>query len=276
MEDLTRQFAEHLVNSAYADRFNAATQSLNTAGIIDNYLFLVDGIEARIREYWQHWQAHPQFTSINARCPQKPHSPMVTIYWKHHEPGLHKATHSYMWTNLEDAFAPATRQWAKRTLGAFDGIGPVDHEMTQLSWCRQTYISLSLTGSGKAYRARMELRRLLPRRFHKLTTKVRQELAHHPKWHYLSASFAGDQWIDMPRAEKEALKNKKSLQPTWYRDADMAELWATRRLDKATYKDLARFIDPAQFFRCASGAIHPNDVAQYVTHQPSFLDLDYM
>ena len=59
-------------------------------------------------------------------------------------------------------------------------------------------------------------------------------------------------------------------------DADMAELWATRRLDKATYHDLARFIDPAQFFRCASGAIHPDDVAQYVTHQPSFLDLDYL
>jgi hypothetical protein len=273
MQDLTRKFAEHLVNTYYADRFNAACEGLDIGDIVDAYLCMVDGIETRIREYWRHWQAHPQFAAINAVLPQKPHNPYVTIYWKHDEPGVGKETHSYMWTSLEEAFAPATRKWASRSLGTFDGVGPIDHAVTCLSWERQTYMSLSLKGSGRAYRARMKLRALLPKRFHKLTTSIRAELRHHRKWWYLANSM--DTWIDLPREEKEAIKNKKSLQPAWYRNADMAELWATRRLDKATYKDLARYIDPAQFFRCASGAIHPDDVAQYVVHQMDLFEVDF-
>jgi len=124
-------------------------------------------------------------------------------------------------------------------------------------------LSYSYRGKGKGYWARVRLKELLPRKLHRLITIARR-LNRMPKYKYLPPRETGQ-----PRWSKENW-------PDWYRRSTKADL-ALEQIGTLYPEDvpkLYRYMDPLAFWRCATGQVHPDDIAGYVDHQLTLFDME--
>lgn len=209
------------------------------------------------------WCDHPDYdwwykaSSWGLTIEESPESAIMLGTFEH-EPGVEKRTESYIIGSLNEVLGQI--DWGERTLGVFTGIAPLPHEihLDPLSQIRNTYLSFSLKGSGRAYRARMELKRLLPRKLKPLVQKARRGNAC-PKWQFMDAEM---------KAIKGIIR-KPSLQPDWYRSKTKGQLWldSLARSEPGTFALLSKYIKPQDFWVCATGKIHPDDVHKYVATQ---------
>jgi hypothetical protein len=113
---------------------------------------------------------------------------------------------------------------------------------------RNAFISWSLKGSGRAFRARQELRAALPRKFGLYISKARK-FARLWKWEILKTAHYP------PELKLEAL-------------------WALHF--RETYGSameragLSKYMSLEAFFACATGEIYPDEVPDMITHQTAF------
>jgi len=104
-----------------------------------------------------------------------------------------------------------------------------------------TVISTSLKSkAARAKAARDELKRLLPQKLRPLVSLARKANA---------------------RKKHVFLKVGETTKLT------KRELFFARWLDAATRAELAIYIEAEDFWRCATGRVHPSEVAGLVTHQ---------
>jgi hypothetical protein len=230
------------------------------AGIREQDDQITSGAElARIIEqtYFPAWKSHPDYRPSG----EDPHNPMVVAVWSHE--ALKGHTESYMIARLGDVLAPAHMEWGRRTLGEFKCVRPI-LSTVPVHPSRISFISWSIKGKGRAFRCRQELKSLLPTKYHKLLSLVRKA-ARTPKTAYLS------EWLLNEKAgQKVNLRNRSEL-PEWYNHATADQLNFARwkQLAGRDLDGLDRYIRLGEFWRAATGKMHPDDVITLVTHQIS-------
>ena len=249
--DKTREFAEWLV--------------------YHNWLFRgydVDGLETEIRQWWHAWTQHPDYgrTFHGQRFNQEPHNPVVTFVC-YHDPGAGGRTESYLVGPLADVTTRKQYEWCKRTIGQPYRLLPVSSEYP-ISPIRMLMVSYSYKGSGMAWRARLALKMLLPKRFHSLIPLARQ-WKRRPKYDYLKPRMSQRMHTAWVSARAQGTEFRY---PRWYRQHTKAELFVMLTL-RDVRDDLAQYIDPMDFWRCATGQIRPEKVKDHVLHQQALFEL---
>lgn len=140
--------------------------------------------------------------------------------------------------------------WGERTLGKFIGVIPLDHGVQIRTddflgiKIRITYISQSLKSGGKAFRARMELKKLLPRKLCSLISAARKYSRHRLPGHH-PANPGG------PKPYKTKYE--------YFISGDF--------VDQDRLNILKTYVSLRDFWQCATGKVHPSDIKNYVTHQ---------
>ena len=191
------------------------------------------------------WRSHPDF------YPTFP--PAAMSVWSHEAYRGH--TESYVMAGMSDVTSPAHLKWGRRSLGEYAGIRPVPPELP-VSREREIFLSFSLKGAGKAFRARRELKRLLPRKYRGYVQKAR---------HFRR---------DTKYMAYKALRGGINPEP----DAEYRHTRADEyrfRLFSWHYADkLAGLpIGLRDFWRIATGQVHPDQVATYFTRQTELFTL---
>ncbi len=189
----------------------------------------------------QTWRRHPDYYAM--------FPPAAMSVWNHEPFKGH--IESYVMGGLCDVTSPAHLKWGRRALGDYAGIRPVPPELP-VDRQREIFLSYSLKGAGKAFRARRELKRLLPRRFRGYVGKAR---------HFRR---------DTKYMAYKALAGGINPEP----DADYKRTTADEyrfRLFVHHYAEklagLEDYISLRNFWRCATGQVHPDAVLNYFTHQ---------
>lgn len=248
MTDKTIQFAWYLANQS--DLFPSVHDEASRIGVAADIARLIEDT------YWPAWVEHPDFHPSEFSDPWNPTA--VAVY-RHEEFQGHDE--SYMIAGINDLLAPAQITWGRRTLGDFLCIRPILDEIP-VHPTRIGFISFSLKGSGRAYRCRMELKRLLPARYRPLISKARQ-CARMRKLAYLS------EWLLRERAGQAVnLRDRTSL-PLWYTETTRDALNFQRFLDHcgSQLKGMEVYITVENFWIAATGKCHPDEVRKMVTHQ---------
>lgn len=182
-----------------------------------------------------------------------------------HEPGAGGRTESYLIGPLMDVTSPKQLEWCRRTIGEPHQIRPVTR-VTPVNPSRLLAESYSYKGAGMAWRSRMALKLALPRRFHRLVSKARH-INRRPKYAYLQAEVSPEEWTAYLHRKDEGSTYQV---PEWYSAHTKAELFVMYDVPA----DLADYIDPMDFWRCATGRIRPEDVPELVNHQPILFELE--
>jgi len=206
------------------------------------------------------WCAHPDYEwwhhEGDIRYEEHPGKCLLLAVFEH-EPGKEKITESYLLTHLDDL--PPQLAWGEKSLGWFIGFRPFPHWMVLPSIPavkeRRGAIVNSLKGGGRAYMARMTLKRFLPRRCHKFIQHARRM-----KRHRLDRGKTDP--ITGRVIHDYSTKREKFI----HLDGPV--------LGEGEWRQMCRLIDPGDFYDCATGKHHPDDVHLYVTHQPAFSFLD--
>ena len=207
-------------------------------------------IESAMRHWWTEWQKHPDFEGHPYN--DEPHNPIIQLAVEH-EPGVGGRTRSFIIGSLLGVTAPKQIALARKmghsfTLEAILPDHPVDPWFVSV-------LSYSYAGRGRGYWARRYLKELLPKRLHRLITKVRR-LNRMAKYKFLPVREPG-----MPNWSRETW-------PDWYREHTKGEIIMLRELSDEEHGDLSVYVDPMDFFRIVTGKVHPGDVQSYVLHQP--------
>lgn len=187
------------------------------------------------------WETHPDYTEDGP--PQ-----CVGIFL--HPPGRGDHTESYIIGSIEDVITQI--EWGERKLGEFDGLHPlwdgipVDPYMI-------TVISLSLKSkAAQAKAARDRLKEILPKNLRGLISKARRA-NYRPKYDFLPPHPDGKNWREHPEDI-----------PEWYRSQTKDELFLSIRLTDQERDELSRWIDPLDFWKCATGRIPHTEVERYI------------
>jgi hypothetical protein len=248
MTDKTIQFAWYLAHQS--DLFPSIHDKAGRIGV-------AAGIARKIEDtYWPAWLEHPDYHPSEFADPWNPTA--VAVYQHENFQGHDE---SYMIAGISDLLAPAQMKWGRRTLGTFSCIRPILDEIP-VHPTRISYISFSLKGSGRAYRCRMELKRLLPSKYRPLISKARQ-CARTPKSAYLS------EWLLNERAGQAVnLRDRTSL-PAWYTQTTRDALNYRKFLDQCgdQIRGIETYITMDNFWMAATGKCHPDEVPGLVTHQ---------
>jgi hypothetical protein len=182
------------------------------------------------------WESHPDY--------QPGPIPCVGVF--SHDTGICGSTESYIIGGIQDVFANI--KWGEEKLGKFTEVCPVWGGIPVDPYF-VTVLSTSLKSkAAQAKAARDELKRLLPRRLHRLISKARQANSK-PKWLFLP-----------PDVDAAA--------PAWYTTSTKKELFVERRLTQGDRDDLSRYIDPLAFYDCATGKIPHDKVKDFCLYQP--------
>ena len=213
--------------------------------------------------WWKAWEQHPAFDwyyepDQYGYAPSKDVWTPVVMAVFEHEPGAGGRTESYLVGDVQDCLAPMNIRWGERTLGTFAGLAPILADIP-VSRIRTVAVSWSYKGSGGAFCARQWLKALLPRKVHPCISRARRANRRR-KSDYL-------QDPDDP-----TLYRDKDRWPDWYRKKTKAELFIEHDLSEAERKTISNYMDLMDFWRCATGRVHPDQVQNLVTHQMSLFD----
>lgn len=232
------------------------------------------------------WEKHPDYSPPDRSKPGWIFlgTPMIAVFT--HTPGKYNHTESYLIGTLITIFSemqwcistwkakferlqpiveriqlPGAMEWIKRfDPHEYDEIVALDPEATvyQRVWLhptRITTIPYSYAGQGAEMTARLRLKSLLPKHLQKYVSKARSgnRKAKHfyfpvekiQKW---STFDNGRRHINYP---PEARAQKK-----W-------RLWFDRFVPLKEQRELAQLIPLEDFWRCATGDVHPNDVEKF-------------
>lgn len=194
---------------------------------------------ARYFDIIDSWCEHPSYDMYHEKVEEAPENVLMMGVFQH-EPGHLKRTESFIlgnyWTVVKSI------EWGEKSLGKFIDIRNIPHEVEldpMIRW-RIAYLSYSLKGSGKAYRARMVLKKMLPKKARALI-----QYARHMKRKILHNS-------DIKKFGRSKKKRFLDAAPRVYPDK-VAILEK-----KMTLED---------FWECAIGKVHPDDVPEYIQHQ---------
>lgn len=147
-------------------------------------------------------------------------------------------------------------RWGTRTLGEYGWIQPVEDWMPVHPF-QLTAISWSLKGSGTAARARMKLREVPPRKLGPAITMARR-IEGRPKTWFL------------PRQPGVNNRDPKTW-PDWYRSRTKGQLFIEQSLTEEQRLLILKYMTLENFWRAATGRVHPEEVINLVRHQPSLL-----
>jgi hypothetical protein len=250
----------------------------------------LDQIATTIQGWRTAWEAHPDYQPGSAE-------PVVLAQFRH-PPGHQKQEYSWLIGGISDVLGQLA--WAQRTLGEPVRLGPILPEFPVDPYFTTAW-SASYLGSGRAYHARTMLKALLPRtyrgvKFRPLVNGVRSWVAQ-PKVAFLDK----DPTIlrlpaDLPEhlrhglhpgrgtytrlttgrwsGAAEARRYKpRELLPAWWFTTSKGELWLRYILTDEQRRAIATFMEPLDFWRCAAGEVHPDDVKDALVHAPAFEDL---
>jgi hypothetical protein len=196
----------------------------------------------RIRQFDSAWCAHPSYEDCNSRDPLNPH---VRAVFKH-PPGRGGKEFSFVIGSMQDLISPQNIRWATRSLGDFHCLAPMESD-TPVHPHKILSLSYSLNGAGFVFTARMRLKELLPKHLHRFISEARR-VNRKPKHWFLSS---GDPATD---------KRLKESQPEWYRKKSKGELWVELGLKEQDRKEIRLIMDPLDFWECATGRVHPDDI----------------
>ena len=187
------------------------------------------------------WRNHPDHYAT--------FPPAAMSVWTHEPYRGH--TESYVMAGMTDVTSPAHRKWGQRSLGEYAGIRPVPPEWP-VDRQREIFLSYSLKGAGKAFRARRELKRLLPRKFRALVQRARY-FSREKKYVAFKSLVGG--------LNPEITEEYRHTTADEYRFRLFTHHYADRLIG------LEDYIDPRAFWVCAIGQVHPDEVIHYFTHQ---------
>lgn len=207
--------------------------------------------------YWPAWKDHPDFAESARWCEQDLNNP-VSVAIHRHEP-FQGHQYSAMICPVFDLLTPAQLKWGAKKLGEFMTLLPIRPEI-RVHPTRISYISWSLKGAGKAFRARQVLRVMLPAKYRPLISLARS-LARTLKSAYLGEwklAHAGKAW-------------KRSEMPGWYRakTRDQFNFEAFCERYAGRLEGIEARISREAFWKCATGQVHPDDVFKHLTYQLS-------
>ena len=236
-QDALARFVHYVVtHGGYVE--NAAGQPVPRTQVSE-MLDLVLRFEIAWREHPDHYPTFP---------------PAAMSVWTHEPYKGH--TESYVMGGMTDVTSPAHLKWGKRSLGEFAGIRPVPPELP-VSSERESFLSFSLKGSGKAFRARRELKLLLPSKYRPFVTKARS-FAREKKYGVYKSLVGGS--VNPPITDEY-----KRTTAEEYR----FRLFAQHYGDQLA--GVENFIRLRDFWNCATGKVHPDHVIDYFTHQLALL-----
>jgi len=203
-----------------------------------------------LAHWWTAWEAHPDYA--NTYAPDA-HGyapsfhllqPQVMGVWRH-PPGRGGHNESYVISTPQDVLASLA--WGNRTFGGtFAGIQPI-HPSAPVSRYRIVTWAFSYKGAGGAYVARMRLKALLPREVHPWISKARSTNSR-PKHHLYPFP------VDPRRI--------RYVPPVYdsYRTRSKGEIWLEEKMPAAVRQAISRYLEPIDFWRCATGRVHPDEV----------------
>ena len=200
-----------------------------------------DEVVALIVDCWHAWQDHQAFEWYY-REDDTGYSPIdeyfntfsvICIGVFKHEPGHLMKDESFVISTFQGIFSRL--EWGKRMFGGeFVGIRPIPHEIIPSRYFI-AYKSFSLKGAGKGYRARMKLKENLPRRLHFFIQQARS---------YNRTKIPDrNQW-------------KRRIDHFIYK-------MNTSPKKAGALHELETFISIDDFWRCATGKVHPERVKEH-------------
>jgi hypothetical protein len=196
------------------------------------------------------WQDHPDYDYFyqahygRHKVKEEPLSALALGVFEH-EPNQKGQAESYVITSVREILNHV--EWGERSLGKFIDIRPFPHDLhvEPGMTIRVSYLSFSLKGSGRAFQARMRLKKLLP-----------DELKHLVK---LARSF-----------NRKSLGKLKTIKGyTRKKAAFFGEHVSQEEIDHL--KEI--LVDYTQFWDAATGKMHPNDAPSiFKVHQMDFFN----
>lgn len=207
----------------------------------DDLAYAVGLTLRRLQGLHDAWVAHPDFYPTQL--------PVAMTAWKH-EPYLGHG-HSFICAEVDDLLSSRWLQWGKRSLGAFAGIAPVAPWMG-VDKSRVTTLSWSLHGSGKAFRARMALKAMLPHKYRPLVQKTRH--------------FNRKDKYQCWRAYKGGRNPPKDAE-YYALTANDLRFWEFTTHYAESLAGLEKYLSLKDFWAIATGKIHPEEVYKYFTFQ---------
>ena len=228
---------------------------------------------------WEGWLEHPAFDwyygehLLGGRHKYQPELTLYSVQCRavfEHEPGVQGMTRSWSVASIED-MGPKHIAKGERHLGKFVGIEPIGPD-DQLSILFPAIVSHSYKGSNKAFYARMILKEMLPRKLKPWVSKARRANAK-PKWWYLRNLVELEEWEEITHLCESDLRRLKSraghLVPKEYWTMGKGELWLADAMPDEDKAMMQQYMSLGDFWRCATGRIHPDSVHELVTHQLS-------
>jgi len=215
----------------YAMALNHYSQWLNLS-----HQDIVDGL----KRWWEAWREHPDFVGFYqpdewgfAPDPCDLFAPMVLAVFTH-ERGVENKTESYVVGTLPDVCSRL--RWGRQRLGEFAEIQPIRPEFSPNRY-RITYVSYSLGGNGKGFWARQRMKEYPPKELHPLINGVR-------------------------RVRKMRLEGDYRTKKAWFFSGNGRFGNTPDRLIK-----LGFYMHDDDFWNCATGKVHPEDVKALINHQ---------
>ena len=223
-----------------------ATLARAVRALCDALLIFPADVPVLLAAWWQAWETHPAFRSYYTPGrdgfvpPRSLLKPVVMGAWRH-APGRGGHDRSYLIGAPGDVLAGL--DWGDRTYGGtFIGLLPIIPD-APVHPSRTTMWAFSYKGAGGAYEARLRLKQLLPRVVHPWISKARSANAH-PKRLLVPASDP----------------SKPGKLPDAYRRRTKGEIWVEEHLPEQIRRTVAAYMDPDDFWRCATGRVHPDKV----------------
>ena len=248
---------------------------LHTQSMRDTEDFIID--------CWLSWEQHCDFQEPDKSRPGWLFSDVVLMSVFSHPPGSYDHTESYVigtlnticshmrWcTNkwkaqfvrvqpiVEEIPIPAAMNWMRRfEPREYRQVMAIDpeammYQKVYLDPYRIAMLPYSYAGQGAAMTARLRLKALLPRRLRKWVSKARSGNAK-PKWFYFTVPE-----IQTWSTHKGARRTIKY--PPEARAQAKWQLWFDKFMPHETQLDMAQHIELEDFWNCATGRTHPNDV----------------
>lgn len=255
-------------------------QIIETAAVAE-----LDGMYTYLRhmiEVWRAaWEQHPDFEWSEGLAATRPENPIICGVWTH-DPGHGGITESYIVSTLDDLCTDQCQAWGKKNLGDFAHIRPIPPWFERMNPYRREIMAFSYKGRGKKYRAKEELKRLLPTKFNATINRA-AKWATYPKWHWLrrwwEETRGADSWRDFHHMIAEHYGDRMAViyhrrdefpqVPPWYYDQSKYELAAPyfRASYGEKFGNIEVYISIEDLMTCASGQIHPDRIKQYVVRQ---------
>ncbi len=187
-------------------------------------------VPAFLARLWEGWENHPAYPGwcdpgeIGFAPRVDIYNPIAVAVFEH------ELGRSYIISDLQDLIA--SLEWGRRNLGEFAGIEPIPPDFPVSRWYTLVW-GQSPRGRGNAYLSRRALKKYLPPHLHRWVNKAR--------------------WYNT--RPKSVL-----LEPGEQTSKTKKELFIERLLTPEVREEIARYIDPNDFWRAATGRVPAEEV----------------